>query len=216
MHRGPSLLALGIVHALLFVLGVAGATLLAGGDHFPSPFQSDALSHAWFTKHPDALRIGSFFVFGAAVPLGLFSATVASRLRFLGIEVAGVSIALFGGIAASVLLAASGLVQWALSWPGVAAEPSTARALHLLTFALGGPGTVVPLGLLIAGVSVSAGLTRLIPRWLMWFGLVVAALAELSALTLIAPAAAYLLPAARFPALIWMICVGVLLPKSRR
>ena len=41
------------------------------------------------------------------------------------------------------------------------------------------------LGLFIAGVSVTGGLHKLIPRWLMWLGIVVAAAGELSSLTLL-------------------------------
>ena len=78
----------------------------------------------------------------------------------------------------------------------------------------GGPGHVVPLGLLLAGMAVTAGLTGRLPRWTMVFGLVVAAIAELSVLALVFPAAAWLLPLARFPALVWLICAGVLLPKT--
>jgi hypothetical protein len=74
---------------------------------------------------------------------------------------------------------------------------------------------VVPLGLLVAGVAVTAGLTRRLPRWLMIFGLIVAAIAELSSLSLLLPAAAYLLPLARFPALVWIVCAGVLLPRRK-
>ena len=49
---------------------------------------------------------------------------------------------------------------------------------------------------------------------MMIFGLVVAAIAELSSFALLAPAAAWLLPLARFPALVWLICAGALLPKG--
>jgi hypothetical protein len=49
----------------------------------------------------------------------------------------------------------------------------------------------------------------------MWFGIVVAALAELSFFTLILYPAAFLLPAARVLGFVWMICVGVRLPQSR-
>ena len=214
-HRGPSLLAVGIVYASIFVAGLVLSTILAGGAHFPSPFEPEATANAWFARNPEAVRVGAFFVFGSSIPLGIFTATAVSRLRFLGLNVAGESIALFGGISASLLLAMSGLAQWALAWPGVMATPSTIRALHLLSFALGGTGTVVAFGLLVAGISLSAGLARLVPRWLMWFGLVLAGLAELSSLSLIFPAAAYLLPVARFPGFAWMICVGALLPKGR-
>jgi hypothetical protein len=213
-HRGPSLLAVGIVHVALFLASLVFSTVMARGEHFPSPFQPEALSHAWFVANRDAVRVGAFFAFGASVPLGIFTATAASRLRFLGVNVAGESIALFGGLSASLWLALSGLVEWALAWPGVQ-EASTIRALHLVVFAAGGIGFMVAFGLLLAGVSLSAGLARLLPRWLMWFGLVLAALAELSALTLLFPVMAWLLPAVRFPGLVWLICVGALLPGRR-
>ena len=77
------------------------------------------------------------------------------------------------------------------------------------------PGHVVPLGLLVAGVSVAAGLGRLLPTWLMSAGIVVAALAELSFFSLILYPAAFLIPVARLLGFAWMICVGVVLPKSR-
>jgi hypothetical protein len=48
---------------------------------------------------------------------------------------------------------------------------------------------------------------------MMIFGLVVAAVAELSSLSLMVPAAAWLLPLARFPALVWIVCAGALLPR---
>jgi hypothetical protein len=214
-HRGPSLLAVGVVHTVLLVAGVVACTVLAGGAHFPSPFQAESLSSVYFSEHADAVRVGAFLLFGASLPLGIFAATAVSQLRFLGVNVAGSFIALFGGLSASAMLALSALVQWVLSFPGVGDPSSTVRALHLLSFALGGPGCVALMGLLVAGLSVSAGLARLVPRWLMWFGVVVAGIAELSTLTLVAPAAAYLLPAARFPAFVWIICFGACLPKSR-
>ncbi len=214
-HPSPSLLIVAIVHTLLVIAALAGSTLVAGGSHFPSPFQSAELSNGFFSQHPDALRLGALLMFGSTVPLGIFAVTAASRLRFLGVNVAGISIAMFGGIAAPAMLALSALAEWTLSFPGVLTAPSTTRALHLLTFATGGPGFIVPFGLLVAGISVAAGLARLIPRWLMWFGLGIATVAEFSSLTLMLEGAAYLLPVARMTGFVWLICVGAILPKSR-
>lgn len=45
--------------------------------------------------------------------------------------------------------------------------------------------------------------------------LVIAALAEITTLTLLWPATAFLLPVARFPALLWLVTAGVLLPARR-
>ena len=102
-----------------------------------------------------------------------------------------------------------------LASPGVAEVAANARILQLLAFATGGPGHVAPLGLLLAGVSIAGGVTRRLPRWVMWFGVVLAVFAELSTLTLIFEQAAVFLPLARFPAFIWMLCVAVTMPSRK-
>lgn len=212
-HRGPSLLAVAIVFVSLFVASLVTVAAMTGGGHFPSPFEPAATT--FFSDHADAVRVSAFLQFGAAVPLAIFTATATSRLRFLGIEVAGHTIALIGGTLAATMAAVSALLQWVLAQPGVASSEGVLRAFHLLSFATGGPGFVVPFGLLVAGVSVSGALARKLPRWVMWFGLLIAAIAELSSLTIATPLAAYLLPAARFPGLVWLIVVGAKLPVAR-
>ena len=212
-HRGPSLLAVAIVFVSLFVASLVTVAVMTGGGHLPSPFEPAATT--FFSDHADAVRWSAFLQFGAAVPLAIFTATVTSRLRFLSTEVAGHTIAAVGGTLAASMSALSALLQWVLAHPGVASSEGVVRGFHLLAFATGGPGFVVPFGLLVAGVSVSGGLARKLPRWVMWFGLVIAALAEVSSLTIATPAAAYLLPAARLPALVWLIVVGAILPGAR-
>jgi hypothetical protein len=214
-HRGPSLMAVAIVHVALFSASLVACAVMTGGGHFPSPFAPKPLAAAFFSNHADAVRIGAFLQFGAAVPLAVFCATCVSRLGFLGIRAAGPTIALVGGSLASAMAAMSGLLQWLLAQPGISSNEELLHAVHFLSFATGGPGYVVPFGLLVAGVSVSAGLTRNLPRWIMWFGIGVAAVAELSALTIATPIAAYLLPVARFPGFVWLIMVGVTLASTR-
>jgi hypothetical protein len=214
-HRSPPLLPVSIVYTALFLASIA-VPPLAGAGHFPSPFAPAAPTATWFTQHAGAVRLAAFLQFGAAVPLAIFSATLVDRLRFLGMNVAGTVIALFGGLAATVFAALAALVQWVLSDPEVVTAAGATRILHLLAFGAGGAGHVVPLGLLLAGASVPALFGRLLPRWVAWLGLLVAAIAELSWLSLLLPGAAYLLPAARFPAFVWMIAVGALMPSSRR
>jgi len=214
-HRGPSLLAVAIVYVALFLGSLATAALMSSGGHFPSPYDPVAVATSFFSEHADAVRISAFLQFGAAIPLAIFTATAVSRLRFLGIQAAGPTIALLGGAMAASMTALSSLLQWLLAQPGMAASDGVLRAVHFLSFGTGGPGHVVPFGLLVAGVSVSGGLTRTLPRWVMWFGLFVAVVAELSSFTLAIPAAAYLLPAARFPGLIWLIAVGATLVSKR-
>jgi hypothetical protein len=46
------------------------------------------------------------------------------------------------------------------------------------------------------------------------FGLALAVIGELSALSLVIPQALFLIPLTRFPAFIWMIVAGFRLPKT--
>jgi hypothetical protein len=214
-HRGPSLLAVAVVFVCLFVGSLISTAAMTGGGHFPSPFDPSALAARFFNEHAAAVRWSAFLQFGAAVPLAIFSATSASRLRFLGVRAAGPSIALVGGTLASAMAALSALSQWMLADSAVAASNGVVRVVHLWAFATGGPGTVVPFGILIAGIAVSGGLPRHLPRWVMWFGLAVAAAAELSSLSIAIPAAVYLLPLARFTGFVWLITAGATLAKFR-
>jgi hypothetical protein len=157
----------------------------------------------------------AFLQFGAAIPLGIFTATMVSRLQFLGVRVAGVHIALFGGLMTAFNMAASALVLWVMAYPGIAQDSAVLRALYYLTFALGGVGFSVPMGLLIAGLSIPAAFFKLLPKWLVVFGLVLAVVGELSALSLVIPNALFLIPLTRFPGFIWLIGAGFALPKTR-
>jgi hypothetical protein len=214
-HRGPSLGALGVVFVSLFASSLVVTVAMTGGARFPTPYEPVALAQDYFSRYADAIRIAAFLQFGAAIPLGIFTATVTSRLKFLGIRAAGTDIALFGGFAASIFLVLSAGAGWALTQPGMAAEAGALRALQLFGFATGGPGHVVTLGLLLAGVSVPSAFAKLIPRWLVWLGLIVAATCELSALSLVFPMAGILLPLGRFPSFIWLIGAGFTMSKSR-
>lgn len=210
----PLLLAAGVSVGLFVASLIAGAAL--GDGSYPSPFQAAALRFAYITGNSAALKASAVLQFAAAVPLAIFAAAAPARLRHLGVRTAGPTMSLAGGLLASALLMMSALVQWTLSRPEVVATPSTVLMLQDLAFVTGGPGHVVPLGLLVAGLAVPALLHRLLPRWLAIVGVVVAALAELSTLSLVWPAAAVLLPAARFPILIWLVVVAWRLPHERR
>lgn len=209
-HRGPSLFAVAIVLVALFVGSLAVVAAMTQGGHFPSPL--DPAAHAFFAAHAGAVQLGAFLQFGAAVPLAIFAATASSRLRFLGIEAAGATITLVGGTLASGMGAFSAMAQWALAQPALG---DGVRTLHLLAFATGGPGYVVPFGLMVAGIAVTGGLTRKLPRWVMWSGLAVAAAAELSSLSIALSEAFYLLPLARFTGFAWLVVAGAKLPATR-
>jgi len=203
------------VFTLLFNTGLYFViSFSAGAPHFPGPWESAEVISAYFQGQPRAVLLCAFFQFGAAVPLGIFTATVVSRLRFLGVRAAGSHIALFGGLMTAFNLALSALVIWVMAYPGIAQDVSALRPLYYLTFAVGGVGYSVPLGLLFAGISIPSGVFKLLPKWLVVFGLLLAACGELSWFSLIFPKLLFFIPLTRFPGFIWLIIAGFMLPKA--
>jgi hypothetical protein len=208
-HSGPPLLLPAVTYT---VLVVAGAVTI--GSTMSTPHDAAHQAAAYVAAIAGSQRLGSFFEFGSSIPLLIFVATIVSRLRFLRVRAAGETIALTGGIGAAAMLMLSSLSGWSLTRPGVGDTDSTVRALQALSFAGGGPGFVAPFGIFIAGVSVTAGLYRLIPRWLMVLGIVVAVACELASLTLVVYNAAYFIPVGRFLGIVWMIAVAITLPDA--
>lgn len=215
-YAGPPLILPASAFAALFIGSLVAGGILTGGAPYPIPFGATDASLKYFAEHANAICVVAFLQFAAAIPLGVFTASVTNRLRSAGIHAAGVTIALYGGFSASFFLAVSALVQWVLAMPLVAGVAANARVLQLVVFATGGPGHVVPLGLLVAGVSVVGGLARQLARPLMYFGLGVAIVAELSTFTLLSEHAAVLLPLARFPAIVWLLWVAAVLRRPTR
>jgi len=213
-HTGPPLGLVATIFVLLFIAGLYPVTAFGGSPVFPGPGESIDVISAFFRARPSAVLLCAALQFGAAIPLGVFTAAAVSRLRFLGVRAAGTDIALFGGFATAINMMAASSVLWTMSYPGVAQEPALLQGLYRLQFALGGPGFSVPLGLLIAGVSITAGFTKLLPRWIVILGIVLALIGELSWLEILFPKALLLIPLTRFPGFIWMIAAGFSLPKT--
>src|SRR5262245_14375252 len=106
-HPGPNPGVVAVVFTVLFLSGLVPVTLLASATHFPSPIQPAEEMVAYFRGESAKVRFCAFLHFGASVPLGIFTATMVSRLRFHHSQAAGVTIALFGGLAASFAMALS-------------------------------------------------------------------------------------------------------------
>jgi hypothetical protein len=170
-HAGPHPGIVAIVYTLLFNAGLYQVVAFTGGPHFPGPWESSETIAAYFQGHATPVLLCAFLQFGAAIPLGIFAATMVSRLQFIGVRAAGAYIALFGGLMTALNMAASALTLWVMAYPGIAQETGVLRALYYLVFATGGVGFSVPMGLLIAGLSVPAAMMKLLPKWLGIFGL---------------------------------------------
>jgi hypothetical protein len=202
------------IFVLLFLAGLYPVTVLGGQPYFPGPWESTETIAAYFRARPTAVLIGAALHFGAAIPLGIFTASVVSRLQFLGVRAAGTTIALFGGFATAFTMLASSSVLWALAHPGVTQDSAVVQALYWLDQALGGSGFSVPFGLLILGISIPAAFLKLVPKWIVVFGIGLGICGELSLLNLILPKALFLVPLTRFPGFVWMIAAGFALPNS--
>ena len=211
---GPPLLLVGALVLGFFVVGMIVAAALGGVT--PNPLGPAGTVTDYYRHHSASVQAGAVCLFAASVPLLIYAATASARLRQLGITAPGATITLAGGVTASVMLSLSALLGWALSRPEVTADDAVIHGLSTLSFLTGGVAHVVPLGLLLAGISVPALIVRLLPRPVAWAGLIIAVIAELSTLSLIVPALAILLPIARFPALIWLVVAGALLPTQRQ
>ena len=225
-HRGPHPGIVAVIYTLLFNAGLyfvvsfrlpehLAASATAIRPYFPGPWESAETITAYFQGHPHAVLMRAFLQFGAAIPLGIFTATMVSRLHYLGVRAAGPWIAMFGGFMTAFNLAASALILWVMAYPGIAQDTAVLRALYYLVFSIGGVGFSVPMGLLIAGLCVPAAFMKLLPRWLIIFGLALAVVGELSALSLVIPNALFLIPLTRFPGFLWLIIAGLALPASR-
>lgn len=212
---GPHPGILAAVSLGIFLLSLILAGVLSGGRTFVSPFAPAADVAQFYRDNVAAARVQGLLLFGSAVPLGIFSATVYARQLRLGIKVPGPAIGYFGGIAAAIFLMFSGLLTWLLSRPEITTDITLTHALAFLAFATGGVGFVVGLGLLVAGLAVPALILKFVPRWLAWAGLVVAALSELSFLSLGLEPLQFLLPIGRFAGMLWLVAIGFLLPVNR-
>jgi hypothetical protein len=171
---------------------------------------------AFFDARSAAVLACAFLQFGAAIVLGLFTVSVVSQLKYLGVKAAGTGIALFGGLLSAFNIMAGTIFLWTMTYPGIAQERQLLHALYRLTFAFGGIGFSVPCGLLFAGVSVTSGIYKLLPKWIVILGLIVAVIGELSWFEMLTPRVLMLIPLTRFPGFVWLIAAGFALPKTRK
>jgi hypothetical protein len=215
-HPSPPLGMVAIAFTVLFCAGLYPVMVFGGRPYFPGPWESAQTIASFFHLRPTAVQLCAFLQFGSAVPLGVFTATVVSRLRFLGVKAAGAYIALFGGFGAAFAIASSSTVLWTMSHSGIAEDTTLTQALYFLSYGFGGPGYSVPLGLLMAGISVPLLLDRIVPRWIPILGLALAVCGELSWLNLEFPSTVLLIPLTRFPGFVWMIAVGFALPATTK
>lgn len=219
-HAGPHLGMLAIIYTVLFNAGLCAVSMFGApfgvkAPYWPGPWEPANVIAAFFQTHQTPVLICMFLQFGALIPLGIYAATAVSRLRFLGVTAAGAYIALFGGLMTVFDSAAGGFIMWGMIHPGVAPDATLTTTLNYISYAFGGPGFSIPMGLLIAGICIPAAFLKLLPKWIVVFGLLLALAGELSWFNLVFPQVLFLIPLVRFPGFIWLIAAGFALPKIR-
>jgi hypothetical protein len=168
---------------------------------------------AYFGTHSHEVLISAFLQFGTAIPFGIFTAAVASRLWPLSNSPMSIAIASGGGFMAAVDEGLSGAILWVMGHSLIGQVPVLAQTFHYLAVIFGGPGFTMPQGLLMAGISLPCASMKLLPRWMVALGLLLAIVGGLSWLSMMFPRAGILIPLARWPGFLWLIAVGFSLPK---
>ena len=216
LFRGPSIILLASVHIVLFVACLVAGSVLRHGASFVTPFAPGEQVRMFFTQSPMAVRVSNFFLFGSAVPFGIFAVTTVSLLRFMGVRAAGTNITLLGGLVATIALFFSGIAGWILSVPDVSDSVVVVKAIDFLSFLCGGVLYAIGFGLFAAGISVTSYFMRLLPRWLTVLGILLAITGELSWFSLIAYPANFFIPITRFVGFIWMLLAAIALTRGRK
>src|SRR5260370_12302051 len=155
-HRGPYVGARHMVYTVLFNAGLHPVTALASKPYWPGPWEPAEVIVPYFQTHAGPVLTCLFLQFGATIALGIFTASVVSRLNFLGVRSAGPWIALFGGFLTVFNGLAASLAVWTLIHPSVVQAPSVLLGLYYLSYAFGIPGSPPPMAPFLLSLSFSS------------------------------------------------------------
>jgi len=157
----------GALAGVVFIALIVIAALIGGSPPKPADPPNEILKY--FKDNQDALRVGSYLLGLAVVPFLWFLGTLFGRLRRAeggNGRVAG--IALTGGVVAiAIATVAGGLGAYA------ALHPEGSVGIFQISTILFGYVSFAA-AIFVAGVSVVAMRTGLLPKWLVWGGEVLA------------------------------------------
>jgi len=203
----------GVLTGPAFVAGLATGLTLADAP-FPRPGADVKDVQRFFQGSAGAERVN---VAGQLLSAALLGGFVASASRLAGRSGSGSSAlraaALAGGALATSSLVASATAAAALT-SGSGEDEETARSLHRFVFAAGGPVHGAGLALLLGSLGVSGLRTGVFPRRLAVAALVAAGVDALAPVVLVAPRAALVIPAGRFPTFVVLGVAGYRLARG--
>jgi hypothetical protein len=205
----------GVLAAVSFIGGVASAMALADTP-YPRPGTDVAAVQKYFQGSSRAARVSVAGQLVSAASLARFTVSVAGLSGRPGRGARSLrAAATAGGAGAAASLLVSAAASAALTGRQGEREAS-ARALHRLVFAAGGPVHTAAFGVLVGSLAVAGLRTGALPRPLAVAGLASAAAGLLSPLTFVAAPAAVLIPAGRVTGLAVSAIAGARLARRPR
>jgi hypothetical protein len=209
-RRAAALVAASYV--LFFVVSLMLPALLGQNAVAPTPYASDEeVAGRLATSVHNLVPVGAFWQAMSALALLVFVPYMARIVHDRVPDTVAAGLVQLGGITAGVLLVLSASVQWISFQPTVAADVHLYRMVTDLVFITGAAPHVAALGIATGAISYAARRTGLMPAWLNWFGLVIAALSMLSMLSLLFEPATILIPLGRYLGMFWILGVAVVL-----
>jgi hypothetical protein len=199
----------GAAAVALFALGLLFADVIASPS-YPAIDASGVAARSWFADNAADARWLGFWHGLAALALIVFVSRLHGHTRGPRRPIVRTTGLAGGFIAASFLLLSAFL--YVLGADPIVKNPSVFRAVLLLSWLCGGPGVLVPLGVMIASTTGD----RDLPRWLRRAGLFAAVLGVASlSVVLVAPSDTSVLfgvlLAAAITGLAWMLTASIVL-----
>ena len=133
IHRGPHPGMLAILYMVLFCAGLYPVTLFYKLPYWPGPWEPASVVIPYFHTQGGRVLACMFLQLGAFICLGLFTASVVSRLHFLGARATGVYIALFGGFLVVFDAFVGTMAMWTIIHPAFIGHPAAGSDAVLRT-----------------------------------------------------------------------------------
>jgi hypothetical protein len=189
-------------------------------EPYPSPFgpplgPSTDIARFFTEARPQVVAMSFVITIGALflVAFGAQVASLAWRRSTDGGTFGWLALASAELAAAFWLLTA--MVLWVLARPWTPEQPNLLRAMHDLTYLLGGPAHVLLLGMFAGAGAASLSGTAGVPAWTRWIGFAAAAASLASVVALLVDVATLLLPVGRGLAMLWIVAVSLGVAWSR-
>jgi hypothetical protein len=205
----------GVCYVLFFIASLVLPKVLGpdGGTSLVTPYSTDAeVTRYLATAGHESVPVAAFCQAMSGLALLVFVGCAAGYVHRIAHGAHAALVRTSGTVAAAFLLL-SASVQWILSLPIAGDDLSVYRAVMDLSFITGAAVQVSTTGILVGAVAAAGRTGGILPKWLNWLGLTVAALSALSMLSLLFKGATPFLPVGRYLGMVWFLGLAAVLPR---